>query len=250
MPLNRFMIGRVGVQVVIVSGPGDQQMDIFDELWISHGVVRGLGFLRALARANNPPITLSFQTKVRRVGLTVPAAHLPLLAQNLDEADAREDVWRGAAQEQLGHPPGMDGLRSMVAEGTLDHSVVVFATKYPLGTQAYASELEPYVVLDWDWIQEPSRGGKGFGFLAHIVAHEVGHTFDAPDEYAGCTALRPDGSGWGSLNFPNFNCVDINPASVTCLMKRGRDVEFACDATRVHWGWVDSNQDGVLDVFQ
>jgi hypothetical protein len=249
--LNRFMVGKVGVQVIIVGGPGDAQMDIFDELWIQHQVVKGLGFLRKLARENNPPITLSFQTQVRRVGLTVPAAHLPLLTPNMDEVDAREDLWRNEVQVQLGHPPGMTGLRSLVSAGAIDHSVVVFATQYPLGTQAYASELEPYVVLDWGWIQDTARGGKGFGFLAHIVAHEVGHSFDAPDEYAGCTLLRSDGSGWGSLNFPNFNCVDINPsASVTCLMRRGRDVEFVCEATRVHWGWVDSNQDGVLDVFE
>jgi hypothetical protein len=248
--LNRFMIGTVGVQVIIVSGPADAHMDIFDELWIRHQVIKGLGFLRQLARRNDPPISLSFRVEIRRVGLTVAAAHLPLLAQNLAEVDAREDVWRDEAQVALGHPRGIDGLRSLVAAGALDHSVVVFATRYPLGTQAYAGDLEPYVVLDWGWIQDTGRGGKGFGRLAHIVAHEVGHAFDAPDEYAGCTLLRPDGTGWGALNFPNFNCVDVNPTSVRCLMRLGRDVEFACQATRVHWGWVDSNQDGILDVFQ
>jgi hypothetical protein len=238
--LNTFMVGRVGVQ------------DIIDELWIRHQVVKGLGFLRTLARANNPPITVSFQTSVRRVGLTVPATALPLLAPDLTQADAREDLWRDEAQVQLGHPRGMAGVRSLVAAGALDHSLVVFVTRYPLATQAYAGEDEPYVVLDWDWIQDTSRGGKGFGYLAHIVAHEVSHTFDAPDEYQGsCTLLRDDGRGYGFLNYPNFNCVDVNPASsVTCLMRRGRDVEFACDATRVHLGWVDSNQDGVLDVFE
>lgn len=249
MPLNRFMVGRVGVQVVIVSGPGDQQMDIFDELWTRHQVLKGLGFLIALARSNTPRIPLSFSVQARRVGLTVPARHLPLLAPDPAEYPAREDFWRDAALAELGHTAGTAGIRSLLAAGALDHSVVIFITRYPQFTQAYADEEDPYVVIDWDWIQEPSRGGKGFGFLGHVVAHEVGHAFDAPDEYSPCTLLKPDNTGYGSLNFENFNCVDVNPASVTCLMKRGRDVEFACDSTRVHWGWVDSNGDGTLDVF-
>lgn len=72
-------------------------MDIIDELWIRHQVVKGLGFLRTLARANSPTITVSFQMSVRRVGLTVPATALPLLAQDLTQADARESLWRDEA---------------------------------------------------------------------------------------------------------------------------------------------------------
>jgi hypothetical protein len=33
-------------------------------------------------------------------------------------------------------------------------------------------------------------------------------------------------------------------------MRRGRDVEAICAATRAHWGWVDNDRNGVLDVLE
>jgi hypothetical protein len=249
---RRFMVGTVGVQLVLVAGPGDAAISTLDDLWIRYQVVTGLRFLSDLARGNDPPIPLTFQTQVRRVDLAVVPSHLPLLDHDPRESEyrAREDLWRDPAQVQLGHPAGVTGLRSLVQAGAVDQSVVLFVTGYPLAAQAYADYDDPYVCVDWGWVQDTSRGGKGIGFLGHIVAHEVGHAFGAPDEYSPCTLLQPDGKGWGALDVPNLNCVDANPDAVVCLMRRGRDVEAICAATRAHWGWVDNDRNGVLDVLE
>lgn len=68
-----------------------------------------------------------------------------------------------------------------------------------------------------------------------VVAHETGHLFGCPDEYASgncdCAAL------FGRYQVPNGNCENCESPGVACLMKA--NTPSVCDYTRGHLGWND-----------
>jgi len=70
--------------------------------------------------------------------------------------------------------------------------------------------------------------------IDRVFAHETGHIFQAPDEYA---ASACDCSGtWGINNEPNGNCENCAPGGgIACLMK-GNTYEL-CDHSRRAFGW-------------
>jgi hypothetical protein len=96
--------------------------------------------------------------------------------------------------------------------------------------------------------------------IAFVLAHELGHIFQALDEYEGseCHCLQRG----GYLDFPNYNCVtcDATNDQHRCLMGYGSywgweqdEMETyvnACYYTRGMMGVVDDNRDGVLDVLE
>ena len=229
-------------------------MDIIDELWIRHQVVKGLGFLRTLARMNNPPITVSFQTSVRRVGLTVPAAALPLLAQDMTQADARDDLWGDLAQVSWGThrawPGWLVGCRR--GPGPLGGRVRrPVSARHPGIRQAGMSPTSCWTGAGSRNIERRQglrlpgshRGPRGRSHLRRCGRAPRVHS---------PARRRPR---LGLLNYPNFNCVDVNWSTSTRHARSLPDETWPRRRVRlrrhrVHWGWVDSNQDGVLDVFE
>jgi len=84
-------------------------------------------------------------------------------------------------------------------------------------------------------------------------AHELGHSFGACDEYSeggqcnGGIDCGPCQSEYLPATVLNGNCeLESCPGEQACLM---RDNSFAniCPWTWEHWGWLDTNQDGLLD---
>jgi hypothetical protein len=104
-----------------------------------------------------------------------------------------------------------------------------FVTKYPLGWFAYAYIGGPYLVMNF------YNDGWGVENLDRVYAHETGHIFTAPDEYAssGCSC----GGAYGRWGKPNDNCENCAPnGGVPCLMK-GNDFSM-CVYTPAHLGWM------------
>lgn len=101
------------------------------------------------------------------------------------------------------------------------------------------------------------RGNASLGpqYLDRVIAHEVGHIFQAADEYAGCGGCS---GAYGYLDTPNGNCVDCNPGE-RCVMRGSGEYSIQemqnmetvmqpCEYTRRMTGIWDTDNDGVWDV--
>ena len=123
------------------------------------------------------PSRNNLNTYVRFSDVTAPVdADYPKYVGGLDAGET-EALWRDPAQARLGVGSGTEGFKAFVeqiiAQEDTDWGVVVFITKYPTHWGGYAST--PKIVMRW------RVGGENFD---RVLAHETGHTFGAPDEYA------------------------------------------------------------------
>ena len=222
-PLSARLTGRVAVGLVMVSGP--QPHLVFsdaDQTLVVAEVQNGLSFL-----ANEAPrkdVTFVHDIEV----LSVDAAEVT----SGNDFDAYESPWRDAALAQLGHAPGDAGAAAYAEalrqkHGT-DWAYVAFFTKYTLAHFAYARLGGPRLVMHFD------NDGWGPDQIDRVFAHETGHIFNAPDEYAqsGCDC----GGAWGHFGEPNRNCANCAPdGGVKCIMQSN---DWAmCDATKLHLGY-------------
>ncbi|WP_300454447.1 hemopexin repeat-containing protein [Accumulibacter sp.] len=124
--------------------------------------------------ARHPRRTLTDYVRFSDITQTVDAGY-PRYVGGLDKAGA-EALWRDPVQAELGVASGEEGYKEYVAglreEFGTEWGIVIFITKYPVGWVAYAGT--PRIVMAWS--DSPN--------FDRVVAHETGHTFGAPDEYA------------------------------------------------------------------
>ena len=215
------LTGSVAVGLVIVEGPGtdllfsdDERIKLFAE------VQNGLSWLGS----QGSPGGISWVFDIKVVTLTVAPD------PNDDTREKKEARWRDPAIAQLGFPSGLAGVRAYVEKlrdtHDTDWAYCAFFTKYPLGHFAYAGR--PRVVMHYD------NDNWGPDNIDRVFAHETGHIFGAPDEYAssGCNCFGQ----FGICQKPNGNCANCAPGGgVACIM---RSNSFAiCGFTPFHLGF-------------
>jgi hypothetical protein len=192
---------------------------------------------------------LVFSPAIQHVEINVNPANIPNPANANDptaaEFEAMEAVWRDPALTKLGVPTGRAGFRTLVEKSNflfkVDWGFVVMITKYRAAWPAYAPQHRD-VIASFELV----KNKIGLDKFAYTLAHEIGHTVEALDEYASSNCSVTEKCGFS--NFPNANCAVGNLLSVTCLMKS--DPTFAvCPATVSHFGWGDQDLDGILDPF-
>jgi hypothetical protein len=219
-PTSSYLEGPVAVGIIIVEGPTPElRFTDAERTKIVAEVQNGLGFYAT----TNPLAGISFTYDIQSVTLSIPA--------DPNAADL-EAHWRDPAMGALGFTADWNGVLAYVEDlrtrfGTR-WTYCGFFTKYPLGWFAYASIGGPRLVMDYN------NDGWGPDNIDRVFAHETGHIFNCPDEYAssGCGC----GGSWGRFGVANGNCENCAAGGgVPCLMKGNT---FAlCEYTPSHLGW-------------
>jgi len=143
-----------------------------------------------------------------------------------------EDKWRDPALTQLGFPTGGDGIEQLTqffqnAVGS-QFGYIVFFTKMPTAWFAYAGGLR--VVM-----RRTSGAFDTWTSIDSVFAHETGHIFGAPDEYASSNCVCSSSHG-RFIKQVNGNCDTCATHPVSCLMK-GNTLNSLCEFTPAHIGW-------------
>ena len=213
--------GTVACGVVIVNGPtAETQFTAAEQTKVVAEVQAGASWLAGI----NPWAGVTFDFEVRPVNITTQP--------NAAAAD-NESRFRNPAVGQLGFQQNWDGVwdyvRALRTGRRSNWAYCVFFVKgYPLDHFAYASIGGPRIVMAY------TNDGWGPDNIDRVFAHETGHIFRCPDEYAssGCDC---DGS-WGVWSQPNSNCENCaGAAGVGCLMRANE--WLMCRQTTRHFGW-------------
>lgn len=221
--LSARLTGKVAVGIVIVDGPtAALQFTAAERTKVVAEVQNGLGWLGA----QNAAGAVSFSYEIKHPSITAqPLTGNPTGAQ-------MEDRFRDPAMATLGYSAGLSNVTKYANDlrtkfGT-DWAYVVFFVKYPTGHFAYASIGGPRIIMQY------ANDGWGPDNIDRVFAHETGHIFGAPDEYA--SANCNCGGSWGYYGKPNSNCETCaTGGGVKCLM-RSNDWEM-CSVTPYHLGF-------------
>ena len=277
--MRDFMVGNIAVGIVIVDGKAGSEAEFTagEKLTVAVEVSQAFDVLyrlKGVVTAGGTKVPLFFMAQIDTVKLDLDPSSVPAPpakgseANTSDQYERREKVWRDPALQALGLSSGQAGISQYVqklmakswALATPDAAYVVFFTKYMAKWMAYADQSLGRIAMCYPWLADltdpnadgtggfRNTGSKGWGEanIDHVVAHESGHIFGAPDEYADSKCSVS--SNAGHLHIANSNCEVSNATSVDCLMKNNK--EAMCPATPGHLGWVDRNNNGTLDVLE
>jgi hypothetical protein len=216
---SQQMTGSIAVGIIIVSGPTpDLQFSVAETQKVIAEVQNGLGW----QAAQNPAANITWTYDIHSVQVNAAPGSSP----------DKEGLWRNPAMQQLGYTPDWQGVVDYVEHirtqyGT-EWTFVGYFTKYPLDWFAYANIGGPRLVMQYD------NDGWGPDNIDRVFAHETGHVFQAPDEYA--SSACDCGGSWGIYNKPNGNCQLCAPGGgVECIM---RSNSWAyCAWTPYHYGF-------------
>jgi FG-GAP-like repeat len=219
-PTSGYLEGTVAVGIIIVEGPtADLKFSDAERTKVVAEVQNGLSFYATA----NPMAGISFAYDIQVVTVATPA--------DPNAADL-EALWRDPAMGALGFSADWAGVSAYVEDirnrfGTR-WTYCGFFTKYPLGWFAYASIGGPRLVMQY------ANDGWGPDNIDRVFAHETGHIFGCPDEYASSNCNC--GGTWGRFGIVNGNCENCaSGGGVQCLMKGNT---FAvCGYTPSHLGW-------------
>lgn len=252
---SEFMIGSVAIGVVLPESTGN------GENWANSDAAypgqnrRQLVYNKIVAGATwwgtqgGTAARLTFFYD-QRLGVSITIEPI-----TISSANNGETAWVGSALTTM----GFSGLTAFAQAYSYDnwmrqtystdwaYSVFVADSlmdsdgMFPNSSSAFAYLYGPYMVMTYD--NGTPTGQWTLARMNQVFAHESGHIFGCPDEYAGagtCTCTN-----YGYLGVTNGNCVNCTPNPVTCLM--ASNTLQLCTFTRGHVGWRDSDGDGIYD---
>jgi hypothetical protein len=219
---SRYLIGRVAVGLVIVSG--DTGTETFRQEEIVTAVAKVVAALSWLAGLE-PRANVEFDLVQSIVTVTAPPGPYDNVT---DEFEKYERQWRDDALQKLGYLTGRFGYsqyaKDLIITRNTAWSYVAFITKYPIRPRAAGYASHERLVVHYDHNHS--------GLFRWLFTHESCHIFGAADESRGCDCA----GRYGHLRVPNNNCEDCGGISVNCLMKNAVSFEL-CVWSRQQIGW-------------
>ncbi len=223
-PTSSYMVGRIAVGVVVVSGPGNLKFSDSETKKVYSQVLEGTDFLAG----SEPTANVSFDIVQNPVTIT---AQDNSKCCDAGSYEACEGVWRNPAMAALGYTPDWAGVYEYVydlqARPGVNWAYAAYFTKYTLCHFAYASLGGPRLVMQY------SNDGWGSGNIHRVFAHESCHIFYADDEYKSSGCVCGETSGY--FNAPNNNCENCPGSQLKCLMS-DNDLQI-CFWSRRQIGW-------------
>ncbi|TPQ18427.1 RICIN domain-containing protein [Streptomyces sporangiiformans] len=217
---NEYLEGTVGIGFVVVSGPGD--LAVSDKEWGKFGVeaIEACEFFRKEAPPDAKP---RFSGSFAKVTLDVPKSPTR-------DGQERENLWLTPTLEQLGHTSVLSYVDEVQRRLDTRWAYCIFVHKYPMqgDKNGYAKPQDAFTAI------HATGGTYSPDNIDLLIAHETGHIFGCPDEYAFAGADYGELSG--RFKIPNGNCANhALHGGKQCVMKL--DALALCEYTRSHLGW-------------
>lgn len=249
--VSEFMLGPCIVGVILPESDGS--IDVSTEDWtpteqdqVTSEIVSGLNFYFGKKEFRD----LSFYTVFN---YSVPTGYEPITGSSSEEA-----LWCNQCFSVLGYPsayPGYTYANALRDSAGTDWATIVFVVDssndtdgmFTDGRFGYSLLGGPKITMTYD------NDGWGIANMDAVMAHEIGHSFYALDEYYeaghGCTETSgylayenqnseyPGGAG-GCLNNMTF-----------CIMRSvALGVARICPYTKGQIGWPDTDTDSIPDI--
>jgi len=252
---SEFMLRKVSIGVVLPeSGAGgSENWSNSDPLYPGQNRQQ-LVYNKIVAGANwwatqgGTPANLTFYYDQR---MGIATTYEPI---TVSSANNGEGAWVSNVLANMGYSalPAYMGAYSYVnalrVANNTDWGFAVFVADslndaddmFPNSTSAFAYLYGPYMVMTYD--NGTTGGSWKLSRMNQVFAHEMGHTFGAPDEYQAPTCTC---TAYGYLGVTNGNCVNCTATPVACIMK-DNSLQM-CTYTKGHVGWRDSDSDGKPD---
>ncbi|MFH1220512.1 MAG: hypothetical protein V1694_08665 [Candidatus Eisenbacteria bacterium] len=249
--VSEFMLGTVMVGIILPESNGT--IDPNTENWttileneVTSEVIGGLNWYYTKKEWR----ALTFYTVFN---YAVPTGYEPI-----SRSSGEESYWQNQCLGVLGYTNGYPGygyVNALRDSAGTDWATLVWVVNsladgdgmFSDGRFGYSTLGGPKTVMTYD------NDGWGIANMDAVIAHEVGHSFYALDEYQeaghGCTETC------GYLNIENQNseypggpggCL-INVRY--CIMRSVQlSVARVCNYTKGHLGWNDTDNDSIADV--
>jgi parallel beta-helix repeat protein len=230
---SSFLIGSVAVGVIFVESNG--AIDPDTENWTEAQesvVVADIGKALGWWEGYNPAARLSFSMEVH---YRVPTSYEPI-SRSLGDAE----LWIPDVMRNLGYASTLDYVNDLRNRLKTDWSLVIFMVASSNDADGlFADGLGPHEPVGGPYIIHPyGRYYVGDTWYASI-AHGIGHTFYATDEYNGII----ENSGY--LNVSDKNTCDC---IMGCVMDTSGRYAKPCDSAEGQLGWTDTDADGIPDI--
>ncbi|UCD27617.1 MAG: PQQ-binding-like beta-propeller repeat protein, partial [Planctomycetota bacterium] len=260
---SAYMIGDVGYTIIFVESNGN--IDNETEDWSQ---TEKDDYANEVGNATNWwtnrwSYTRTGQTLVfhHLDTLTIETGYEPINRPGGSAGD--QGLWMQEVMDDLGYDTYadyrdniVDYLNNLRNTNNLDWAFVIFAidasqdgnNMFTNDKFAYARRGGPYTVITLPSDNYPYEQLEG------VVAHEMGHIFEAADGYDGANTCEKDShctEKYGWLQVENQNCNrDACTSDVACIMrsqwKPYEDKKISSTA-KGQIGWRDTDGDGILD---
>lgn len=243
---SEFMLGDVAISVVFVESNG--AIDANTENWtqaqrdqIAVEVPNALNWW--IGKAGARPLTFTYSFRDASTGY-----------EPITRTQPQEGLWTAEALAALGYSTGDYFTRAATFNNAMrdslgtDWAVTVFIVnsfvdadgKFADNFFAYAYLGGPFLIMTYD------NNGWGIGNMDAVLAHELGHSFYALDEYA--LANQPCAKQSGYLAAPNGNsalagCPMNEPNSI--MRSVPLSIAVLDSFTMGQIGWWDGDVDGL-----